>query len=105
MACDTCVETKRGPKGTQPGKIHEALDFNDVVGAHGASWTNQRGTTFHFMHFNDEATLQTFLNTWVQWAGPCQVLYLDRAGEYISDEWAATLQGEGIHVSMTNDCC
>eukprot|EP00435_Cladocopium_sp_Y103_P035397 s1051_g9.t1 len=116
MVCDTCVETQKGPRGTQPGRIHEALDFNNVVGADGAYWTNRHGRVFHFMHFIDEATLyhvgalsarkvedqiQTFLNTWVQWAGPCQVLYLDPAGEYISDQWAATLQGEGIKVSMT----
>ncbi|CAL1130953.1 unnamed protein product [Cladocopium goreaui] len=116
MVCDTCVESQDRRKRSQPSRIHEALDFNDVVGADGAYWTNKNGKTFHFMHFIDEATLyhvgslsarkvedqvQTFLNTWVQWAGPCRTLYLDPAGEYVNDTWAAVLQGEGIKVSMT----
>eukprot|EP00435_Cladocopium_sp_Y103_P027437 s224_g6.t1 len=116
MCCDTCVETQSRPKTSQPGKIHEDLDFNDLVGADGAYWTNSSGKTFHFMHFIDESTLshvgglsarkvedqiQTFLKLWVQWAGPCKTLYLDPAGEYINESWAAMLQGEGIRVSMT----
>ena len=116
MCCDTCVETQSRPKKSQPGKIHDDRDFNDLVGADGAYWTNASGKTFHFMHFIDEATLyhvgglsarkvedqiQTFLNIWVQWAGPCKTLYLDPAGEYVNETWAAMLQGEGIQVSMT----
>ena len=115
MVCDTCVESQERRKRSQPSRIHEALDFNDVVGADGAYWTNKKGKTFHFMHFIDEATLyhvgalssrkvesqiETFLSTWVQWAGPCRTLYLDPAGEYVNDTWAATLQSEGIQVSM-----
>ena len=76
------------------------MDLNDVVGADGAYWTNSLGKTFHFMHFIDESTLyhvgslsarkvedqiQTFLNGWVQWAGPCKTLYLDPAGECVND--------------------
>lgn len=57
MCCDTCVETKTGPKLSQPGKIHPNLDFNDVVGADGAYWRNKSGKVFHFMHFIDESTL------------------------------------------------
>ena len=116
MCCDTCVETQSRPKKSQPGRIHDDLDFNDNVGADGAYWTNSSGRTFHFMHCIDELTLyqvgslsarkvedqiQTFLNSWVQWAGPCKTLYLDPAGEYVNDAWAAMLQGEGIRVSMT----
>eukprot|EP00435_Cladocopium_sp_Y103_P025644 s3158_g6.t1 len=116
MCCDTCVETQNRPKLPQPSRIHEALDFNDLVGADGAYWTNASGKTFHFTHFIDEATLyhvgavsarkvedqiRVFLQAWVQWAGPCQTLYLDPAGEYISEEWAAVLQSEGIRVAMT----
>ena len=116
MSCDTCVETQNRPKLSQPSRIHENLDFNDVVGADGAYWTNAQGKTFHFMHFIDESTLyhlgavcarkvedqiRVFLQAWVQWAGPCTLLYLDPAGEYISDEWSAALQSEGIRVSMT----
>ena len=116
MCCDTCVETQTRIKGSQPGRIHDARDFNDVVGADGAYWTNSKGRTFHFMHFIDEATLyhvgalcarkvedqiEAFLDSWVHWAGPCKTLYLDPAGEYVSAEWSAHLQSEGIRVSMT----
>ena len=74
------------------------------------------GKPFHFMHFIDESTLyhlgaicarkvedqiHCFLLSWVQWAGRCNLLYLDPAGEYVSDEWPAALQSEGIRVAMT----
>ena len=116
MCCDTCVETQNKPKLAQPGRIHSDLDFNDVVGADGAYWRNRSGKVFHFMHFIDEATLfhvgavserkvesqiQTYQETWVQWAGPSRLLYLDPAGEYVNDAWAAHLQGDGTQVSMT----
>eukprot|EP00435_Cladocopium_sp_Y103_P042279 s1426_g11.t1 len=116
MCCETCVETQNRPKLSQPGRIHVDLDFNDVVGADGAYWKNKVGRVFHFMHFIDEATLyhvgalserkvenqiQVFQETWVQWAGPCRTLYLDPAGEYVNDAWAAHLQGDGTRVSMT----
>ena len=45
------------PKLSQPSRIHDDLDFNDVVGADGAYWTSSQGKVFHFMHFVDEATL------------------------------------------------
>ena len=48
MCCGTCVETQSRPKLSQPSRIHEALDFNDVVGADGAYWTNSRGKTIPF---------------------------------------------------------
>ena len=116
MCCDTCVETQMKPKLSQPGKIHEHIDFNDVVGADGAYWRNKAGRVFHFMHFIDEATLfhvgvlcerkvesqiQAYQEAWVHWAGPCQTLYLDPAGEFVSDAWAAQLQGDNTKVSMT----
>ena len=115
MCCDTCVETQNKPKLAQPGRIHSNLDFNDVVGADGSYWRNKGGKVFHFMHFIDEATLfhvgavserkvenqiQTYQETWVQWAGPSRLLYLDPAGEYVNDAWAAHLQGDGTQVSM-----
>ena len=46
MVCDTCVESQDRRKRSQPSRIHEALDFNDVVGADGAYWTNKNGKTF-----------------------------------------------------------
>ena len=116
MCCDTCIETQNKPKLTQPGRIHEDLDFNDLVGADGAYWRNKHGRVFHFMHFIDESTLfhvgalserkvesqiQVYQEAWVHWAGPSRVLYLDPAGEYVSDSWAAHLQGDGTRVAMT----
>lgn len=52
------------------------------------------------MHFIDEATpnVPEYLGS-MGWTLPSFVFGC--AGEYISDEWAATLQGEGIRVSMT----
>ena len=79
----------KGPKGSQPGKVHEALDFNVVVGADVAYGTSQQGGPFHFMHFIDEATvyhvgapsarqvenqIQTFLNAWWSGEDPCHKL-------------------------------
>ena len=74
------------------------------------------GKVFHFMHFIDESTLfhvgglserkvenqiQSYQEIWVQWAGPSRLLYLDPAGEYVNDAWAASLQSDGTKVSMT----
>ena len=96
--CDSCIESQPKPRLPNPSTIHVARDFNDVIGADGAYWTNRQGRTFHFMHFIDESTLyhlgnpsgrtvqeqiETFENTWLHWAGPCKLLYLDPAGEYI----------------------
>ena len=38
---------------------------------------------------------------WVHWAGTSRVLYFDPGGEYVSDSWAAHLQGDGTRVSMS----
>eukprot|EP00435_Cladocopium_sp_Y103_P043728 s45_g12.t1 len=115
MQCDGCVEMQNQTKLSQPGKIHDNLDFNDVVGGDGAYWASSNGKVYHFMHFIDEATLYhvgvpsgrhfdeqvgAFESAWSQWAGPCKLLYLDPPGEYATDAWAAYLQSEGIKVSM-----
>lgn len=116
MQCDTCLETQPRPKVSQPGRIHENLDFNDRVGCDGAYWTSATGKKYHFMHFIDEATLfhvgipsgrefheqvRAFESAWTQWAGPCKVLYMDPAGEYDGAQWSAYLQSESIRASMT----
>ena len=69
--------------------------------------------TYHVLPFIDEATLfhlgavsgrtvdeqiSTFENVWLQWAGPCKVLYLDPAGEYVNGKWHEFLQKENIRV-------
>ena len=114
--CDVCVENRRGPKLPNPSTIHDPRDFNDVVGCDGVYWKGVRGVTYHFLHFIDESTLfqlgavsgrsveeqiSTFEDVWLQWAGPCKVLYLDPAGEYINDKWHTFLQKENIKVSMS----
>ena len=45
--------------------------------------------------------ISTFETVWLHWAGPCNLLYLDPAGEYVNDQWHTFLQGENIRVSMT----
>ena len=116
MSCDTCLENQPRPKMAHPSSIHVDRDFNDVVGIDGAYWTNSKGKQFMFVHVIDEGTLyhlgsrsgrtveemiQTFENTWQQWAGPCRTVYLDPAGEFVSETWAQRLQAENIRVSMT----
>ena len=86
MQCDGCTEMQSQPKLSQPSRIHENLDFNDIIGGDGAYWTSSQGKVYHFMHFIDEATLfhvgvqsgrnfdeqvQAFETAWTQWAGPC----------------------------------
>ena len=114
--CPTCAEHRKGPSTSRPGRIHRDLDFNDEVGGDGAYWKNAKGKVFHFMHFIDEGTLyhtgapggrsvdeqiRLFEDCWLQWAGPCKLLYLDPAGEYVNDAWATFLQKENIRVSMS----
>ena len=116
MQCDGCTEMQSQPKLSQPSRIHENLDFNDVIGGDGAYWTSAQGKVYHFMHFIDEATLfhvgvhsgrsfeeqvHALETAWTQWAGPCKLIYLDPAGEYATESWATYLQSEGIKVSMT----
>ena len=115
MQCSTCAERRTAPLSARPGRIHEDLDFNDRVGADGAYWTGRNGRVYHFMHFIDESTLyhvgtrcgrtvdeqiRAFEESWLHWAGPCKTLYLDPAGEYVSDAWATRLQRDDIKVSM-----
>ena len=107
---------KRGapPRLPTPSSIHSPKDFNDCVGGDGVTWTNRQGRKFHFMHFIDEATLfhlgapcgrtvgeqiDFFETVWLQWAGPCKMLYLDPAGEYVNDAWHVFLQRERIRLS------
>ena len=114
--CPTCPENQGAPLLARPSSIHRDLDFNDEVGGDGAWWTNSRGRKFHFMHFIDEGTLfhvgapcgrstpeqiRVFEDVWLQWAGPCKLLYLDPAGEYVNDEWRQFLQRENICVSLS----
>ena len=74
-----------------------------------AYWTGKSGQQYMFTHIIDEATLfhqatvtgrtvedqyEALTDSWTKWAGPCQFLYLDPAGEYIGDAWREKIQRE-----------
>ena len=114
--CATCAETVGAPMSSKPGTIHRDLDFNDEVGCDGVYWSGKMGKSYYFVHFLDEGTLfhlgtpcsrttedqiRAFEDTWLQWAGPCKTLYVDPAGEYVTDKWRDFLQKEGIQLAMT----
>ena len=114
-ACSVCLETVPGPKLARPASIHVDGDFGDVVGMDVAYWTGKSGQQHMFTHIIDEATLfhqatatgrtvedqyEALTDSWTKWAGPCQFLYLDPAGEYIGDEWREKIQRDGICVRV-----
>ena len=113
--CSACVETVPGPKPARPASIHVDGDFGDVVGMDVAYWTGKSGQQYMFTHIIDEATLfhqatatgrtvedqyEALTDSWTKWAGPCQFLYLDPAGEYIGDAWREKIQRDGICVKV-----
>ena len=114
--CDTCSESQTGYSLARPAAIHAHLTFNEVVGMDVASWTNDVGEKFGFVHFLDEGTLfhlgrrcaedsesqlLCFEETWLSWAGPPKQLYLDPATEYTSEKWLEAMQSEDIELKMT----
>ena len=115
-SCSVCLETVPTVKSSRPSKIHLDGDFGDVVGMDVAYWTNSAGKKFLFAHVVDEATLfqqaiatgrtpeekfEVLADHWFQWAGPCQTLYVDPAGEYNSDFWRLHLQKAGVHTNVS----
>ena len=115
-ACSACIETVAQPKVSRPSHIHRDGDFGDTLGMDVAYWTNQAGQKFLFTHIIDEATLfhqaiaigrtpeeqfAALTDQWFRWAGPCQLLYIDPAGEYTSEFWREQLQREGIHTKVS----
>ncbi|CAE7506339.1 GIP, partial [Symbiodinium microadriaticum] len=97
--------------GSEPAAIHLDADFGDVIGMDVAYWSGQSGHKYMFTHILDEATLfhqatasgrtmedqyDTLTDSWTKWAGPCQLLYIDPAGEYVGDLWREKLQRDGI---------
>ena len=116
FSCSACLETSQQPKLARPSAVHLDGDFGDTLGMDVAYWTNSTGSKFLFTHIIDEATLyhqaiaigrtpeeqfSALMDTWFRWAGPCQTLYIDPAGEYTSEFWKDMLQREGVraHVS------
>eukprot|EP00435_Cladocopium_sp_Y103_P064515 s837_g26.t1 len=114
--CDTCGEAQGGYSLARPAAIHAHLGFNEVVGMDTASWTNDVGEKFVFVHFLDEGTmfhlgkrcaedsasqLSCFEDTWLSWAGPPKQVYLDPASEYTSEKWVEAMQSEDIQLKMS----
>ena len=114
--CDACGESQPGYSLARPAAIHAHLTFNEVIGMDTASWTNDQGLRFTFVHFLDEGTLfhlgkrcaedsdsqlSCFGDTWLSWAGPPRQVYLDPASEYNSDKWLEAMQSEDIQLKMS----
>ena len=114
--CDTCLEIVPEPKLARPSAIHQDGDFGDTIGMDVAYWTNSAGEKFMFTHVIDEATLfhqavatgrtaedqfAVLADSWFKWAGPCKVLYVDPAGEYVGDHFREQLQKEGIQAQVS----
>ena len=111
IRCSTCAETSR-PSIARPSAIHEPSDFGEVVSMDGISWTNKQGERFHFYHFVDQSTvyqtavvspsrtskdaIQALTLGWLHWAGSPNLLVMDAASEFNSEEFGAFLQGQGI---------
>ncbi|CAE7412933.1 RE1 [Symbiodinium natans] len=115
-SCSTCLETVPTQKLARPATIHTHRDFNDTIGMDVAYWTNSGGKKFLFTHIVDEGTLfqqasgvgrtpeeqwEFLSDHWFQWAGPCQTLYVDPAGEYNSDYWRLKLQTVGVCTNVS----
>ncbi|CAE7315683.1 RE1 [Symbiodinium sp. CCMP2592] len=96
---------------TKPAAIHLDADFGDVLGMDVAYWSGQSGHKYMFTHILDEATLfhqatatgrtmedqyEVLTDSWNKWAGPCQLLYVDPAGEYVGEWWRERLQRDGV---------
>ena len=111
IRCSTCAETSR-PRIARPSAIHEPFDFGSVVSMDGILWTNKQGEKFHFYHFVDQSTTyqtaivspsrtsqdasQALTLGWLHWAGSPDLLIMDAASEFNSEEFGAFLQGQGI---------
>ncbi|CAE7672910.1 GIP [Symbiodinium sp. CCMP2592] len=95
----------------RPAAIHLDADFGDVLGMDVAYWSGQSGHKYMFTHILDEATLfhqasatgrtmedhyEVLTDSWNKWAGPCQLLYVDPAGEYVGEWWRERLQRDGV---------
>ena len=116
FVCDTCTESV-GRKHQRPAKLHEARDFNDLVGLDGFYWSGSRDFRIHVFHCIDEASLfhlgrpyetrnpdqviDTWTNFWNSWVGNPVQLYTDPAGEFISFEWKDMLRNRATQPLVT----
>ena len=89
FVCDTGAESV-GRKHQRPAKLHDARDFNGLVGLDGFYWSGTRRFRVHAFHCIDEASLfhlgrrcetrnpdqviESWTNFWAPWAGdPVQI--------------------------------
>ena len=56
FVCDACVESSH-TKHQRPAQIHDAREFNELVGIDGFYWTGQKGFQTNAFHCIDEASL------------------------------------------------
>ena len=116
--CDACVESV-GKKHQRPAKLHDPLEFNQLVGVDGFFWSGKQGFQVHVFHCIDEAslfhlgrrlktrnpdhTMNIWNEFWTSWAGNPQRLYSDPAGEFRSQEWKTALQARNICPEITTE--
>ena len=115
--CDTCVETAK-TRHQRPGKLHDPMEFNQMVGLDGFYWSGKAGFQVHVFHCIDEAslfhigrriehrdsrrTIQTWQDMWTSRAGMPQSTYVDPAGEFVSHEWISFVQGHNVTSFVTD---
>ncbi len=116
--CDTCVESV-SKRPQRPAKLHEPLEFNQLVGIDGFFWSGKQGFQVHVLHCIDEAslfhmgrraktrnpdqTMSLWNDFWTSWAGNPQKIYSDPAGEFRSREWKTALQARNICPEITTE--
>ena len=113
--CSTCHELQL-PKISRPAHLSSPREFNECVGCDLITWTNGKGKNFQFLHVIDVATnfqqaipvyrtdaqalFEAFQSCWLHWAGPCDQLVIDNASALCSDQFAALMQGNNIHLRV-----
>ncbi len=116
--CDACAESV-SRKTRRPAKLHEAKEFNDMIGIDGFFWSGSRGFQVHVLHCIDEASLFhlgrrietrnpdqviiSWQDFWASWAGNPSKIYSDPAGEFVSQTWKDMLQSRNINPIITTE--
>ena len=106
-------------KHQRPARIHDAREFNGLVGVDGFYWTGRHGFQVHVFHCIDEASLfylgrrletrhtervmPAWTQMWHSWTGNPRSVYCDPAGEFRSDQWLDRLQSRGTPLRMSTE--